>query len=176
MLDVVTETVAGLIDYDLREKRSATYNVKVTPYIERVPRLRLTTSITFTCEPSRSFELASVALDAVNDLREYVLNYDYITDVRMQQLRALEVKRHDNSYWSRGFVDAYVHGEDPRTLLQEASELHALNVFKLHTGVQRFFDMSHYALLILMPEVADAGRETQPHNVVPPEKAQGAKQ
>lgn len=136
----------------LREDQGGVYGVGVRGTINRIPNETYTVSISFGCAPENVDKLINLTMQEINSLKTNGAAQVNIDKVTAEDVRSLETDLKQNRYWQYNLEQKYLYKEDPRTILNDMSNLKKLTVERTKELANKYFNQDNFAKMILLPE------------------------
>lgn len=136
----------------LREDQGGVYGVGVRGSINRIPNETFTVSINFGCSAENVDKLIDLTMQEINKLKTNGASQVNIDKVTAEDVRSLETAVKENGYWQYNLEQKYFWDEDPKTVLQDMSNLKQLNVQRTKELANKYFSSENFAKMILLPE------------------------
>ena len=135
----------------LREELGGTYGVGVSAGYTWQPTVGYTVSINFGSDPERAEELAAAVFAEIDRLKEAPPEESEVADVRENFTRTHETNLESNAYWMRELGGLYARGADPLAFLTYPDSIQTLTAAEIQEAAQRYFNMSNYLHMTLLP-------------------------
>ncbi|MDC7123995.1 MAG: insulinase family protein [Spirochaetales bacterium] len=135
----------------IREDMGGTYNISVSPFIEREPYPSVKIGISFGCDPDRLEELTSVLFKTIESVQAGELDQHYIDSREEQYRRSYETNIKQNNYWLYQLQKIYSFNDEPKILQPEDFDEMVSREGVIDT-VKIYFDTSNYISVVLKPE------------------------
>lgn len=136
----------------LREDQGGVYGVGVRGSISRIPTETYSITISFGCAPANVDKLIDLVMKEINDLKTNGASQVNIDKVTAEDIRSLEKDLKENSYWQYNLEQKYLYGEDPKTILEDMSNLKKMTVQRSKEMANKYFGMENFAKMVLLPE------------------------
>jgi zinc protease len=136
----------------LREDQGGVYGVGVRGSISRVPTETYSVSISFGCAPANVDKLIDLVMQEVSKLKADGAAQVNIDKVTAEDVRSLEKDLKENNYWQYNLEQKTLYGEDPKTILEDMSNLKKMTVKRSKEMANKYFSMENFAKMILLPE------------------------
>ena len=141
----------------LREAMGATYGVNANTSLDRVPRLRYRSQISFKSTPGQVDTLWQAAQEIITALRTTGPTADELQKFVAQSRRETEVAVKTNDWWlgeisSHAMPDGASAGRPLSELLSWGKRLDALTLAMVQDAAKKYFDPANVARFVLLPE------------------------
>ncbi len=136
----------------LREELGGTYGVSVNASASHYPREEYQLSVGFGCAPERVKELTQAVFAQLGSLKEMGPDQSYVDKVKEMQRRQREVDLKENSFWLEALESAYVHGTDPKLILQYEQLVESLTPASVQAAARQYVNEKNYVRVSLLPE------------------------
>jgi len=143
----------------MREDLGGTYSVGVGASASHYPEEEYSISLRFSCDPERVEELTGVIFEQIDSLKTAGTTDVYLNKVKEITKRQREVAMKENRFWLSGLNRVDFHGLDPLQYLRYNDMVDSITVEAIQEAAQQYFDTSHYARFVLLPEEAAAATE-----------------
>ena len=149
---VMAETLAGTLQWTLREELGGTYGVGVKPSFERTPAGSYRLTIDFSCDPDRTDALTQAMFAVIERFRVSGPTRGQVADARLALARDEEVNSRDNRYLLNQIAIRYQYGDDVAEVFNMSRYYDQLNVNAVRDAAARYLDLSRYVKVTLRPE------------------------
>lgn len=139
----------------LREDLGGTYGVSVNASASHYPREEYHLAVGFGCAPERVQELTRAVFAEVESLKKQGPDPRLVEKVREMQRRQREVDLKENSFWLEAVQAAYVHGTDPRQILEYEGLVDGLSPAAVQAAARQYLDGENYVRVSLFPEAGE---------------------
>ena len=141
----------------LREAMGATYGVSANTLLERVPRLRYHSKISFKSTPAQADTLWQAAQQIIAALQTSGPTADEVQKFVAQSRRETEVGVKTNDWWigeigNHVMADGSAAGRPMSEILTWGARLDALTPAMIQAAAKLFFDPANVARFVLLPE------------------------
>ncbi len=136
----------------LREELGGTYGVSVNASASHYPREEYNLSVGFGCAPERVAELTRAVFAELEDLKQQGPDPRQVDKVRELQRRQREVEMEENSFWLEALESTYVHGTDPRLILEYEALVEGLTPASVQAAARLYLNLENYVRVSLFPE------------------------
>jgi zinc protease len=136
----------------LREDQGGVYGVGVRGNIERAPVEKYTVSIGFGCSAENVDKLVDLVMKEIDNLKMNGATQVNIEKVTAEDVRSMETELKQNRYWQYNLEQKYLYGEDPKTILEDMSNLKKMTVERSKELAKKYFNTGNFAKMILLPE------------------------
>jgi zinc protease len=136
----------------LREDQGGVYGVGVRGNISRVPNETYSVSISFGCAPANVDKLIDLVMQEIAKLKADGASQVNIDKVTAEDVRSLEKDLKENNYWQYNLEQKALYGEDPKTILEDMSNLKKMTVQRSKEMANKYFSMENFAKMVLLPE------------------------
>jgi zinc protease len=136
----------------LREDQGGVYGVGVRGNIERAPVEKYTVSIGFGCSAENVDKLVDLVMKEIDNLKMNGATQVNIEKVTAEDVRSMETELKQNRYWQYNLEQKYLYGEDPKTILEDMSNLKKMTVERSKELARKYFNADNFAKMILLPE------------------------
>jgi zinc protease len=141
----------------LREAMGATYSVSANSSVQRVPRLRYRSEITFKSTPAQADTLWLAAQKIISALQTSGPTPDELQKFVAQTRRETEVAVKTNDWWlseisNHVMPDGEAAGRPLSGLLTWSAQLDGLTAAMVQDAARKYFDPANVARFVLLPE------------------------
>lgn len=136
----------------LREDLGGTYGVSVNASASHYPREQYHLAVGFGCDPARVEELTGVVFAELEALVQQGPDPRQVEKVRQMQRRQRQVDLEENSFWLEAIESAYVHGTDPRQILEYEALVEGLTPAAVQDMARHCLNRERYVQVSLFPE------------------------
>jgi zinc protease len=136
----------------LREDLGGTYGVSVNASASHYPREEYHLAVGFGCAPERAAELTREVFSQLDSLKRAGPDPAQVDKVKEMQRRQREVDLRENSFWLEALESAYVHGTDPRLILQYDELVEGLSPASVQAAARQYLNEENYVRVSLFPE------------------------
>jgi zinc protease len=136
----------------LREEMGGTYGVNVAHSAQRLPEPRYLLSIQFGAAPDRLEELVAAVFSELERLKRDGPDPTTLANVKEQQRRAQETSMQRNEYWLSALLREAETGEPAAGVMDLPQRLEAVTADQIRDAARRWYDMSNYVRVSLLPE------------------------
>jgi zinc protease len=136
----------------LREDMGGTYGVSISQSTQHFPDPRYLLSIQFGAAPDRLEELVAAVFAEIEKIKEHGPDADALLKVKEQQRRAFETQTKQNEYWRSVLLREAETGEPAAAVLDFPQRVQALTAAQIRDAARRYFDLSNYVRVSLLPE------------------------
>ncbi|CAN5818067.1 insulinase family protein [soil metagenome] len=136
----------------LREDMGGTYGVGISQTTQRFPDGRYMLSIQFGAAPDRIEDLFAAALGEIEKMKVSGPDDEALVKVKEQQRRSYETSLQQNEYWRSVLLREAETGEPAAGALDFPQRLQAVTAEQIRDAARRYFDMSNFVRVTLMPE------------------------
>jgi len=136
----------------LREDLGGTYRVSVNASASHYPREQYYLAVGFGCDPARVEELTGVVFAELEALVQQGPDPRQVEKVRQMQRRQRQVDLEENSFWLEAVESAYVHGTDPRQILEYEALVEGLTPAAVQDMARHCLNRERYVQVSLFPE------------------------
>ncbi|MBI2502484.1 MAG: insulinase family protein [Candidatus Latescibacteria bacterium] len=136
----------------LREDLGGTYGVSVNASASHYPREEYHLAVGFGCAPQRVEELTRAVFAQLDSLKEGGPEQTYIDKIKEMQRRQREEDVQENSFWLEALESAYVHGTDPKLILQYDELVESLTPAAVQAAARQYVNEQNYVRVTLLPE------------------------
>ncbi|MCC7262957.1 MAG: insulinase family protein [Candidatus Latescibacteria bacterium] len=136
----------------LREDLGGTYGVSVNASASHYPREEYHLAVGFGCAPERVAELTKVVFAEMDSLKKRGPDPRQVEKVREMQRRQREVDVKENNFWLEALESAYVHGTDPRQVLDYDTLVEGLTPASVQAAARQYLNQQNYVKVCLFPE------------------------
>jgi zinc protease len=138
----------------IREELGGTYSISTDPVMVKFPKPEYRVRINWTCDPARVDSLVLRVFEEIAFVRNTLLNENQVERVRDVLRRDLERNSQDNGYVLNQIARRYE--DDDAVNLAKVNEqpaaIAALTGADIQRAAVRYFDVTNYVKVILMPE------------------------
>jgi zinc protease len=142
----------------LREDLGGTYGVSVNASASHYPREEYHLALGFGCAPERVEELTRVVFAQLDSLKQLGPEPGQVEKVKEMQRRQREVEMRENGFWLEALESAYIHGTDPKLILQYEELVEGLNPASVQAAAKQYLNTKNYVRVSLFPEGEGAGK------------------
>ncbi|MGH7593670.1 MAG: M16 family metallopeptidase [Gemmatimonadales bacterium] len=155
--DAAAEILQERLLDKLREAMGATYGVTANTSLDRVPRMRYRSQISFKSTPAQADTLWQAAQEIITAMRTTGPTADELQKFVAQARRESEVAAKTNDWWlgeisNRVMPDGPDLGRPLSDILSWGQRLDALTPGMVQDAAKRFFDPANVARFVLLPE------------------------
>ncbi|MCP3964723.1 MAG: insulinase family protein [bacterium] len=156
-IQALAEVLLIRLREELREKLGVTYGAWVRGALSLRPKQEYSFRIGFGCAPEEVDHLTEVLFAELRSIQENGIDESYLDKVKEAARRQREVDLKENSFWLYELRSSYIHGHDPRWILELEESSRAVTVERLRSAARLFIDEERYVIGVLYPEGESAG-------------------
>jgi zinc protease len=138
----------------IRQELGGTYNITVTPDVEKFPRPEYSVRIEWTCDPARTAALVQRVFEEIAFVKAMPLGPDHVASIREALLREFERNAEDNGYLLNQISRRYEDGESGSgaAVYDLRDQIAALTGAAIRQAGQTYLNTGNYVKVTLMPE------------------------
>jgi zinc protease len=136
----------------LREEKSGTYGVQVSPYSVKYPKQKYFFTISFGCAPENADMLLKATLDELETIKKEGCNEKDLTKIKETFKRELETSLKENNFWLRSMESKVSNGEPLEDLNGQTKNIDALKGEDFKVFAKMYFSTTDLAIFKLLPE------------------------
>ena len=139
---------------NIREDKSGTYGVYVTPVFDGYPERFYKINISFDCDPSREDELKQAVIDTVNDLKNNLISDDEVTKLKEAYIRNKETNLFKNSWWMSRLNAALVFTYEPLTSAKDSTTVPSwITAEEIQNQANKYLNTDNFVTVFLKPDL-----------------------
>ena len=147
--------LASLLEIKLRERLrqdlGGTYGVGVSANPTHYPRESYALRIDFGSAPERAAELQKAVFAEIDSVKANGVSEKDLQKIRETDLRERETSLRQNRTWVSLLASYDVNSWDPSLILKYNDSVKALNSAGLQAAARKYFDLSRYVVVQLLP-------------------------
>lgn len=139
---------------NIREDKSGTYGVYVSPVFDGYPERFYKVSISFDCEPERQDELKQAVLDTINDLKNNKISEDEVTKLKEAYVRNKETNLFENDWWMSRLNAALVFTYEPLTSAKDSTTVPSwITAEEIQNQANKYLNTDNFVTVFLKPDL-----------------------
>jgi zinc protease len=135
----------------MREEQGGVYGVSISSSAARYPKPLYTVSATWGCNPENIKKLSQTVLDEMRKIKKDGPTEIDLNKVKETQIRDMETKIKENSWWMSTLSNHYYQGDTLLTLEQFRDAVNAVKADDIKAIANRYLNTSSYVQVALTP-------------------------
>jgi zinc protease len=138
----------------IRQELGGTYNIAVTPDVEKLPRPQYSVRIDWTCDPARTGALVQRVFEEIAFVKAMSIAPDHVASIREALLREFERNTEDNGFLLSQISRRYEDGDivNGAAVYDVRPQIAALTGAAIQQAAQTYLNTGNYVKVTLMPE------------------------
>jgi len=136
----------------IREDKGGTYGIRVYHQFYRIPTSKVTSNISFGCDPKKVDELTTAVLGVIDSLKQFGTTPETLAKVKETQKRQREIKLKQNRFWVGVLSNYIMNNEDPVEMMAYNSWIEKLTNDDIKTYANKYLNENKSVKVVLLPE------------------------